>query len=201
MSTFFSCCEYCWSLLPPVSTTAGKVLFATMYLLLLASQVSLVVRNLPANAGDVRALGSIPGLGRSPGGGHGNPLWYSCLENPMDRGAWWATVHRVTQSQTTLKQVSIAQYVCWYIRRTLYQTFYLPPWHHLTLLIPSPSQKTLVQRCSKSMFCGPMSVGKLLPICNEIKTATKNNRNFYSNLTEWFLSSESNNKVCILNVC
>ena len=52
------------------------------------SQVALVVKNLPANAGDVIDAGSIPGLGRSPGGGHGNPLQYSCLENPMDRGAW-----------------------------------------------------------------------------------------------------------------
>ena len=58
-----------------------------------ASQVALVVKNLSANAGDVGDLGSIPGLGRSPGGGHGNPLQYSCLENPIDRGAWWATVH------------------------------------------------------------------------------------------------------------
>ena len=49
------------------------------------------------NVGD---LGSIPGWGRSPGGGHGNPLQHSCLENPMDRGAWWAMVHRVTKSQT-----------------------------------------------------------------------------------------------------
>ena len=64
------------------------------------SQVALVVKNLPANAGDVIDAGSIPGLGRSPGGGHGNPLQYSCLENPVDRGAWWAKVHRVTQSQT-----------------------------------------------------------------------------------------------------
>ena len=52
---------------------------------------------------DVRNAGSIPGSGRSPGGGHSNPLQYSCLENPMDRGAWWTTVHRVTQSQTQLK--------------------------------------------------------------------------------------------------
>ena len=51
------------------------------------------------NAGD---LGSIPGLGRSPGGRHGNPLQYSCLQNPMDRGAWWATVYGVTKSQTGL---------------------------------------------------------------------------------------------------
>ena len=48
--------------------------------------------------------GSIPGLRRSPGGGHSNPLQYSCLENPMDRGAWWATVHRVVKSQTRLKR-------------------------------------------------------------------------------------------------
>ena len=60
-----------------------------------ASQVMLVVKNLPANAGDVRDLGSIHGSGRSPGGGHGNPLQYSCLDNPMDRGAWQATIHRV----------------------------------------------------------------------------------------------------------
>ena len=57
-----------------------------------------MVKNLPANAGDISDLDSIPGLGRIPGGGHGNPLQYSWLENPMDRGAWWATVHRVTKS-------------------------------------------------------------------------------------------------------
>ena len=54
----------------------------------------LVVKNPPANARDVKDAVSIPGLGRSPGGGQGNPLWYSCLENPMDRGAWRAAVHR-----------------------------------------------------------------------------------------------------------
>ena len=70
-----------------------------------ASQVALVVKNLPANAGDIRDAGLIPGSGRSPGGGHGNPLQYSCLENPMDREAWWATVHRVTKSWTRLKRL------------------------------------------------------------------------------------------------
>ena len=54
-------------------------------------------RESACNVGD---LGSIPGSGRSPGGGHGNPLQYSCLKNPMDRGAWWATVHGVTKGQT-----------------------------------------------------------------------------------------------------
>ena len=63
-------------------------------------QVALVVKNLSASAGNVRDSGSIPGSRRSPGGVHGNPLQYSCLENAMDRGAWWATVHRVTKSQT-----------------------------------------------------------------------------------------------------
>ena len=65
------------------------------------SQVALVVKNLPANAGDVRDLGSIPGLGRPPGEGHGNPLQYSCLENPKNRGAWQAMVHRVAESDMT----------------------------------------------------------------------------------------------------
>ena len=54
------------------------------------------------SASNVGDLGSIPGLGRSPGEGNGNPLQYPCLENPMDRGAWWATVHRVTKSRTRL---------------------------------------------------------------------------------------------------
>ena len=62
-----------------------------------ASQVALVVKNPPANAGD---SGSIPGSGRYPGGGRGHPLQYSCLEKPMDREAWWATVHKVAKSWT-----------------------------------------------------------------------------------------------------
>ena len=65
------------------------------------SQVELVVKNLPTDAGNVRDEGLIPGSGRSPGGGHDNPLQYSCLESSMDRGAWWATVHGVTESDMT----------------------------------------------------------------------------------------------------
>ena len=65
-----------------------------------------MVKNPPANAGDIRDTGCIPGSGRSPGGGHGNPLQYSCLKIPMDRGAWGAAVHRVTQSRTRLKGLS-----------------------------------------------------------------------------------------------
>ena len=63
-----------------------------------ASQMELVVKNPPANAGDMKDIGSIPRLERSPGGGHGNPLQYSCLENAMDKGAWQAKVYRVTKS-------------------------------------------------------------------------------------------------------
>ena len=66
-----------------------------------ASQVVLVVKNSPADVGVAGDEGLIPGLGRSPGGGHGNPLLYSCLENPMDRGAGWAAVHGVVESDTT----------------------------------------------------------------------------------------------------
>ena len=57
-----------------------------------------MVKNPPANAGDMRDTGSIPGLGRCPGERNGNPLQYSCLENPIDRGTWWATVHGVAKS-------------------------------------------------------------------------------------------------------
>ena len=71
--------------------------------LLRASQVVIVVKNLPANEGDVREVGLIPRMGRSPAGGHSNPLQYSCLENPTKGGTWQATVYRVTQSQTWLK--------------------------------------------------------------------------------------------------
>ena len=73
-----------------------------------------MVKNLPANAGDIRDVSSIPGLGRSPGGGHGYPLQYSYLENPMDREAWRATVHRVAHSWTRLKQLSKHTCACCY---------------------------------------------------------------------------------------
>ena len=59
-----------------------------------------MVKNPPAIAGDAKDVGSIPGWGRSPGGGNGNPLQYSCLENPMDRGAGWTTVHSVAKNHT-----------------------------------------------------------------------------------------------------
>ena len=70
-----------------------------------ASLVVLMVKNPPANAGDIRDVGSVPESGRSPGERHRNPLQYSCLEDPTDRGAWRATVHRAAKSQTRRKRL------------------------------------------------------------------------------------------------
>ena len=69
-----------------------------------------MVKNPLANAEDIRDVGSIPELRRSPGGGHSNPLQYSCLENPLDRGTWWDTAHGVAKNWTRLKQL-ITQYI------------------------------------------------------------------------------------------
>ena len=71
-----------------------------------ASQAALMVKNPPANASKGRNVGLIPGWGRSPGEGHSNPLQYSCMENPIDKGAWWASVYGVAQSRTQLKRLS-----------------------------------------------------------------------------------------------
>ena len=75
-----------------------------------------MVKNPPASAGDIRDAGSIPESGRSPGGGFGNPFQYSCLENPMVRGTWQATVHGVVKSQTQLKT-----HVCGFFVPSLHQ--------------------------------------------------------------------------------
>ena len=84
-----------------------------LYILKLYSQVVLVIKRktLPAKARDVRDACLIPGLARPPGGGHGNPLQYSCLENPMDRGAWQATVHGVAKNQTGLEALSTQAHI------------------------------------------------------------------------------------------
>jgi len=96
----------CSSLCHTVASCCLSVFYIVVYVNLRASQVALVVKNTPASKEDIRDVGSSPGLGRSPGGGHGNPLQYSCLENPMDRGAWWATIHGVAKSQKGLKRLS-----------------------------------------------------------------------------------------------
>ena len=92
----------------------------------MASQVALSVKNPPDNAGDIRDMGLIPGSESSPGRGHGNALQYSCLENPMDRGAWWATVHRVIKSSTGLKPLSTHTHVMF--GRNLYFNQFLFNW-------------------------------------------------------------------------
>ena len=93
----------CWSKPPKVQYNPGPGIQDTMAAKLAGRiffRLQIVVKNLPANTGALRNVGSIPGSGRSPGRGHGNPLQYSCLENPMDRGAWEATVHGVAESDT-----------------------------------------------------------------------------------------------------
>ena len=94
------------------SETTGKTYgYDCRYTVRGASQVMPVVKNLPTHSGDVRDMGSIPGSGRSPGGWHGNLLRYFCLENSMDKGAWWVTVHRVTKSQTQQKQLRMHAHI------------------------------------------------------------------------------------------
>ena len=87
----------------------------------MASQVALVVKNPPVKAADIRDPGLIPGLGRSPRKGNGNPLQYSCLEKPMDRGAWWATVRKFAKNQTQLKR----QHTCEFKVKLHYKSNYL----------------------------------------------------------------------------
>ena len=81
--------------------TKQHCFFCSIQTTVRTSQVAPVIKNTPANAGDIRDVGWIPGSGRSPGGGHGNPLQYACLENPMDREAWQVMVHRVSESDMT----------------------------------------------------------------------------------------------------
>ena len=91
-----------------------------------ASQLELVVKNWPANEGYTRDVSSVPGWIKSPGWGHGNilgnihgtiPLWYSCLENPMDRGAWWATVHRVAKCGQDWRDLAHTHSRCGHVRQ------------------------------------------------------------------------------------
>ena len=96
----------CGIFLYSVAENVGKWVKETLYGLLYASQVALVIKNPPANAGDRRDMSSIPGSGRSPGERHNNPLHCSYLGNPMDRGTWRAIIHGVAQSRTWLKQLS-----------------------------------------------------------------------------------------------
>ena len=103
---FLSCANLLFSVLifffPHLQTFKEFILVLIFHhhLFFWASQVALMVKNPPANGGDIRDVGSIPELGRSPGGWESNPLQYLGMENPMDRGAWWAMVHGVSKNQT-----------------------------------------------------------------------------------------------------
>ena len=106
-----SCHWSCFHTLPTLHTwttlsSPPALALASNYVGCRSSRLTLAVKNPPANAGDIRDLSSSPESGRSPRGGNGNPLQYSCLEKPLDRGAWQATVHRVAKSQMQLKQFS-----------------------------------------------------------------------------------------------
>ena len=96
-------------------TFYGWVIFLCNVPHLWVSRVVLVVENPPADGREVKDSGSVPGSGKCPGGEHGNPLQYSCLENPVDRGAWWLMVHRVTKSWTQLKRISTHTYHIFFI--------------------------------------------------------------------------------------
>ena len=156
-----------------------------------ASQVALMVKTLPANAGDKTEAGSILGLGRSPGGRHGNPLQYSCIKYPMNRGGWQATVHGVTKSWTWLKWLSIhaqsgsGSYMGVYIHknslsctlRFVHVQFSsvqfshsivsdsLRPHElqHARLLCPSPTPGAYPNSCPLSQWCRPTISSSVVP--------------------------------------
>ena len=116
------------------------------------TELALVVKNPVAKAGDIRDTGSIPGLGRSPGWGHGNPLQYSCLENPMDRGAQQDIVHGVTKSQTWLKQLSMQSVKLNWL------------WYILQVVQPSPLPSFITQSRVPSALtphCLPPAINNL----------------------------------------
>ena len=122
-----------------------------------------MVKNLPASAGDIRDLGSILGLGRSPGGRDGNPLQYSCLKNPMDRGAWWATVHIVEKSQRQLKQLSM------HVNLIL-----LRPFLGIAVTIDS----ILLKSCGLQRGC-PFNQGLLASVHQELAPGALSRNTFY----------------------
>ena len=103
-----------WATVHGVAKSRTQLSNFTFTFVTRVSQVALVVKNLPDNAGDKRDAGSIPRLGRSSEEGNGNPLQYSCLKNPIDRGGWWAIVHRVAKGWIQLKQPSTHTHLCNY---------------------------------------------------------------------------------------
>ena len=122
-----------------------------------ASQVVLVVKNPLANAGNVRDVGSIPGSGRSPGGGHGNPLQHSCLGNPIDKGSWQATVHRGAKDWTRLRKLDTQQVVSFKFK---IQKEVIPGDIELGMLL------LLLSRFSRVRLCAtPQTAAHQAPLC------------------------------------
>ena len=146
-----------------------------------------MVKDLPSNSGDVRDVGLILALGRSPGGGHDNPLQHSCLGNLMDRGAWWATVHRLAKSWTWPKRLSThtrpfawrawVQMIMWWVgrlddywevwRSTIF--FFCLSWPKYLLLISWGSAKFL---SSLERFCQTLTQAQINNLCSGISTAS-----------------------------
>ena len=136
------------TLIPKRERSKGTCKFWALHPPSWASQVELMVKNLPDNAGDIRDMGSIPGSGRSPGGGHRNPLQYSCLESPMDRGAWQFTIHGTAKSWTRLKWLSM----------------HLPSWTYCL-----PGDPSLHHQTCTSLLQPPLltsSTTCCFPVCN-----------------------------------
>ena len=133
----------------------------------------LVVKNPLTNIWEVSDVGLTPGSGRSPGGWHGNPLQYSCLENPTDRGAWWATVHRVAKSRTGLKQqpacmqpsVSSVQFSSVQFSHSVVSDSLRPhEWQHTRLPCPSPAPRVHSDSRPSSQWCHPaISTSVVIP--------------------------------------
>ena len=150
MLLFIYCADSLWVGAECSETEQGWYGLSQTYSSKRASQVALVVKNPPANAGDIRDAGSIPGLGRFPGRGPCNPLQCSCLENPMDRGAWRAAVQRVLKSQTRMKQPSTHTHIPLKVRIVIIQTIFVE------YVMPAPSRSftniysVLLQPCGLS---------------------------------------------------
>ena len=137
-----------------------------------ASQVVLLVRNLPANSGDIRDEGLIPGSGRSSGGGHSYPLQYYYLENSMDRRAWWVTAHRIAKSWVTERlssrrswEMEVHRVTTLLLFSCSVMSYSLRPYglQHTRLPCPSPSPRVCSNSCPLSRWCHPIISSSVVP--------------------------------------
>ena len=125
--------------------------------------MALVVKNPPANAGDIRHTSSIPGSGRSPGGGHGNLLQYSCLENPMDKGAWWDSPQGHKESDVTE--------ATYQFRGSVVPNSLQPhALQHARLPCPSPAPRACSNSCPSSRWCHPTISSSIFPFSSHLQS-------------------------------